>query len=223
MRVKSPSRTTPPDDAPLTTQKKSQCHHAPNPKQHSVIEIERIISAGRFHDADPGDLEEEEEDAKFDISMLNFQGKFEGHCRKRFARASLRQSDSIILSRSVSLSCSVSVSLAYLHSTGTPPQHSASLTPSFSLAQSFTTHRTLHLPHSVPYSLSLNRSQLIAPILCLTHSFCPSFSLTASVSLAHSLKAQFHRLTVTNTITARLTVSNTLTAGSHCSLFSLGS
>ncbi|PON73545.1 LOW QUALITY PROTEIN: hypothetical protein PanWU01x14_057270, partial [Parasponia andersonii] len=70
---------------PLTTQKKPQCRHAPNPKW-PVIKIEHVIGAGRFCDADPRDLEEEEEDTKFDISMLNFPGKFEGHCRKRFVK-----------------------------------------------------------------------------------------------------------------------------------------
>ncbi|PON87378.1 hypothetical protein TorRG33x02_168700 [Trema orientale] len=80
MRVKSPSPTAPPDDAPLTTSKKPHRRHAPNPRQLSVIEIERAIGAGR-------DLEEEE-DAKFDISMLNFPGKFEMPLQKRIRESS---------------------------------------------------------------------------------------------------------------------------------------
>lgn len=51
------------------------------PKQPSVIEIERAIGAGRFRDADNSDLEEES-DAKFDMSMMNFS-KFEGPVEKQ--------------------------------------------------------------------------------------------------------------------------------------------
>ncbi|PON62748.1 hypothetical protein PanWU01x14_136600 [Parasponia andersonii] len=80
MRVKSPSPTAPPDDAPLTTQKKPHRRHAPNPRQPSVIEIERAIGAGRDFD--------EEEDAKFDISTLNFPGKFEMPLQKKIRESS---------------------------------------------------------------------------------------------------------------------------------------
>ncbi|VVA14558.1 PREDICTED: probable NAD(P)H dehydrogenase subunit CRR3 [Prunus dulcis] len=52
------------------------------PRQPSVIEIERAIGGGRFRDADPRDLEEQK-NAKFDMSMMNFPSKFEGPVEKK--------------------------------------------------------------------------------------------------------------------------------------------
>ncbi|PON48970.1 hypothetical protein PanWU01x14_233710, partial [Parasponia andersonii] len=65
--------------------------HAPNPRQPSVIEIEHALSARRFHDVDPSSLEEEEEeDTKFGISMLNFlgNGKFKRPLQKKIHKSS---------------------------------------------------------------------------------------------------------------------------------------
>ncbi|XP_015895430.1 probable NAD(P)H dehydrogenase subunit CRR3, chloroplastic [Ziziphus jujuba] len=52
------------------------------PRQPSVIEIERATGAGRFRDTDSRELEELK-DAKFDMSLMNFPGKFEGPLEKK--------------------------------------------------------------------------------------------------------------------------------------------
>ncbi|KAM5566831.1 putative NAD(P)H dehydrogenase subunit CRR3, chloroplastic [Rosa sericea] len=71
------SRTTP----PLPRKKQQPNSQRRRPKQPTVIEIERVIGAGRFRDADNSDVEEKK-DAKFDMSMMNFS-KFEGPVEKQ--------------------------------------------------------------------------------------------------------------------------------------------
>ncbi|KAL6192550.1 hypothetical protein ACLB2K_033637 [Fragaria x ananassa] len=71
------SRTTP----PLPGKKPQPNLQRRKPNQPSVIEIERVIGAGRFRDADNSDVEEENV-AKFDMSMMNFS-KFEGPVEKQ--------------------------------------------------------------------------------------------------------------------------------------------
>ncbi|KAM6589163.1 hypothetical protein CsatA_011768 [Cannabis sativa] len=59
------------------------------PQQPSVIEIERAIGAGRFRDADPRELEEDK-NTKFDVTMMNFPGKFEHPLQKKIQESAER-------------------------------------------------------------------------------------------------------------------------------------
>ncbi|CAN6727845.1 unnamed protein product [Malus baccata var. baccata] len=74
------------NNTPTTLRKKQQNQLQRKRRQPSVIEIERAIGGGRFRDANPKDLEEQK-NAKFDMSMMNFPSKFEGPVEKKLREA----------------------------------------------------------------------------------------------------------------------------------------